>query len=463
MAAPGFPARVAIVGAGWAGLAAAVHATQAGHAVTLFEAARQVGGRARRVERTTVPGASLTLDNGQHILIGAYTETLALMRTVGVSPEAVLLRRPLALRDANGEGVALPDLPAPWNALMGIARARGWSLRERGSLLTRAARWRLAAFRCAPNATVADLARGLPPPVQERFIEPLCVSALNTAAHEASGAVFLRVLQDALFATAPAPGMRASDLLLPRVDLGRLFPDAAVDWLRARAQTLRLGARVQTLAPEGHGAAPTQPRWQLDGAVFDQVILACPSIEAARLVHTAAAHSPSATEAATLERWARSAKALRATAITTVYARWPSNYAGAGAGAAPPALPEPMLALRSGAGAPAQFVFDRGALGGPAGLYAFVVSDSRGERADIEAAVLAQARDQLGLRLEPVATLTERRATFACTPDLERPSARIAPGLWAAGDYVAGPYPATLEGAVRSGAAAACLIDFGQR
>jgi hypothetical protein len=135
---------------------------------------------------------------------------------------------------------------------------------------------------------------------------------------------------------------------------------------------------------------------------------------------------------------------LRFEAIATVYA-WAPN-AG---------LPHPMLALRATAQAPAQFVFDRGQLGGPAGLLAFVVSASSGSREELEIAVLAQAADQLApLRLgplQPVRTVVEKHATFACTPGLLRPAQAIAPGLLAAGDYVDGPYPATLEGAVRSG------------
>jgi hypothetical protein len=104
--------------------------------------------------------------------------------------------------------------------------------------------------------------------------------------------------------------------------------------------------------------------------------------------------------------------------------------------------------------APAQFVFDRGQLGGPQGLLAFVVSASTGQRDDIQAQVLVQAEQQLGLRLQAVQTIVEKRATFACTPGLQRPALQIAPGLLACGDYVDGPYPATLEGAVRSAVAA---------
>ena len=118
-----------------------------------------------------------------------------------------------------------------------------------------------------------------------------------------------------------------------------------------------------------------------------------------------------------------------------------------------------MLALRSTADAPAQFVFDRAQTGGPDGLWAMVVSASTTERAVLEAQVVAQAREQLGCA-DPrvVLSVVEKRATFACTPGLERPSMSIAPGLDACGDYIEGPYPATLEGAVMSGLVAAAKM-----
>jgi hydroxysqualene dehydroxylase len=126
-------------------------------------------------------------------------------------------------------------------------------------------------------------------------------------------------------------------------------------------------------------------------------------------------------------------------------------------------LPLPMLALRSSDTAPAQYVFDRGLLGGPTGLLAFVVSGAAAwvaQGLDATAqAVLTQAQAELSRYLRPplrlVRSIVERRATFLCEPALQRPASAIAPGLWAAGDYIAGPYPATLEGAVRCGVAAA--------
>jgi squalene-associated FAD-dependent desaturase len=431
--------RIAIVGAGWAGLAAAIAVLQQGHKAIIFEAARAPGGRARAVSCTNPQGTTLVLDNGQHILIGAYAESLRLMRLVGVDPARVLHRQPLALEFPHAlphtTGLRLPDLPPPWDAVAGILRARGWGWGDKLALLRTAVAWRLAGFRCAPDTTVAQLCAPLPQPLIDGFIEPLCVSALNTPAHHASGAVFLRVLHDSLFS-----GRGGSHLLLPRTDLGTLFPDAAARWLHTHGAPLRLGQRVQAITADG-------TRWQVDGDTFDAVLLATPSTEAVRLARSAQAAIRDTAAAAAMRDWITQAEALRHLPITTVYAQLP--------GAAGPVLPRPMLALRPQAGQPAQFVFDRGQLGGPAGLLAFVVSASESDRTRVEQQVLAQARAQLGLEgLQRIQTLVEKRATFACTPGLRRPGLALAPGLWACGDYTEGPYPATLEGAVRSASAA---------
>jgi squalene-associated FAD-dependent desaturase len=429
--------RVAIVGGGWAGMACAVDAIRRGHAVTVLEAARGWGGRARAVAASLPDGAPVMLDNGQHILIGAYTETLALMAEVGIDSDAALLRMPLRLCFPDGDGLALPALPGwldaatrrllPLDVLAGVLGARGWSWRDKRSLLRTSGQWQRQGFRCAPDVSVADLCAGLTDRVRMELTEPLCLSALNTLPAEASGQVFLRVLEDSLFRT---PG--GSQLLLPRVDLGALFPVAAERWLSGRGARCELGRRVQAIRRAGDG-------WLLDDgngeARFDRVVLACPPWEAARLASEAA------------PAWAAVAGALRYTSIATVYLQ-----AGAG-------LDAPLLALRSGPDAPAQFVLDRGRCGGPRGLLAFVVSVSEGDRATLQQQVIAQARSQLGTeRLQAVLSVVERRATFACTPGLARPPMRLADGLLACGDFVEGPYPSTLEGAVRHGLAAAAAL-----
>ena len=415
--------RIGVIGGGWAGLAAAVRACEAGHRVVLFEMAGQLGGRARAVET-----AGGTLDNGQHILIGAYRRTLALMQTVGAAPESTLARLPLELRYPDGRGLRVGPGPAWIGFLRAVAGARGWRWSERAALARHASGWALHGFRCAPQLTVDELCAKLPGAVRELMIDPLCVAALNTPAREASAAVLLRVLRDALFG-----GLGASDLLLPRRPLDELLPQPASAWLRAQGAELRPGHRVRQIAPDGQ-------RWRIDGVTLDAIVLACTAAEAARLTATLA------------PAWAAVAGALRYEPIVTVTLRAPGST-----------LPVPMTALVESAATPAQFAFDQGALGRAPGQFAFVVSGARAwvERG-LEAtgrAVLAQADQALrrpaGTEAPSVLrVLADRRATFRCTPGLVRPPAAIRGTLVAAGDYVAGPYPATLEGAVRSGEAA---------
>jgi hydroxysqualene dehydroxylase len=419
--------KLAVVGGGWAGLAAAVRAVQAGHAVTLLEMAGQLGGRAREVQ---VDG--MALDNGQHILIGAYSRTLQLMRTVGADIEGSFDRRPLELRYPDGRGLRLPAGPAWLGFGLGVARCRGWTLADKLALLRTAAGWAAGRFRCAPGLTVDALCAGLPPAVRQLMIDPLCVAALNTTATEASASVLLRVLRDALFG---GPG--AADLLLPRRSLGTLLPAPAQTWLLAAGARLRTGHRVQALQAAGAG-------WRVDGEDFDAVVLACSAAEAARLAGTIA------------PAWAQRAQALRYEPIVTVYLRCPGAQ-----------LPAPMTSLFEGPRAPAQFAFDHGALGGTPGLFAFVISGARAwVQAGLDAtaaATLQQAREAFAPGTWPQAptllrVMAEKRATFRCTPLLDRPPPGIAPRLLAAGDYIEGPYPATLEGAVRAGEAAAALL-----
>jgi squalene-associated FAD-dependent desaturase len=424
--------KVAVIGAGWAGLAAAVHARQAGHDVTVLEMAGSLGGRARTVHLPEGP----RVDNGQHILIGAYTHTLSLMQTLGVDLTDSFDRRPLAMVNAQGQGLRLKKGHPVWAFGRAVWSNPDWTVAERWALCAIAVRWRLSGFRCPPQQTVADLTRTLPSTLREDFIDPLCVAALNTPASQASGIVFLRVLKDALLS---GPG--ASDLLLPRKGLGSLLPEPAQRWLDAHGATVHTHQRVQWLravsAPSGATgwqvattSAPESP------VVYDHVVLACTANEAARLTSEINAD------------WSASAAALRYEPIITVTLHCLGTR-----------LPEPMLALTSDSTErPAQFVFDLGQLGGLDGALSFVISGAapwvqRGTAAT-EAAVLRQAQTALKSLLvaPPVLQhcLTEKRATFACTPGLRRPPASIAPGLWAAADYVQGPYPATLEGAVRS-------------
>lgn len=468
--------RVCVVGAGWSGLAAAIHAVQAGHQVTVLEASRSLGGRARTLPASAdarMPdGSTATLDNGQHILLGAYRETLDLMRTVGLDPAKILLRLPLGLRFADGDGLQLPDWPQPWNLLTGLLLASGWNMGDKRSLLRALRMWRKNRFECSAHTTVAELCQGIHATVVEDLITPLCVSALNTPPRLASGQVFLTVLHDSVFAkprkkkyagpgglktarmvdappevAAQNPPWRAagSDMLVPTVDLGALFPQAAAAWLSDHGASVHLGQRAA--CPQWRGG-----QWQIDGEGFDRVIWATAPQHA---VQAFSEYLPLAPKnlGLHLQRWLRPAKAMGYQSIATVYAHAPGLV-----------LPRPMLALRSSPQAPAQFAFDRGQLGGPPGLLALVISAPQGEYEQLESMVLAQAQEQLedwldGQRLRAIRTVIEKQATFSCAARMVRPPQQVAPGLLACGDYLYKPYPATLEGAVRSGIMAALALD----
>ena len=455
--------KLAVVGAGWAGLAAAVRATQAGHAVTLFEAAGMPGGRARSDDE----GDDAT-DNGQHVLLGGYAHTLALMRDVGVDVDHALLRAPLRLTYPDGAGFALspvgPRLLAAGAALVG---ARGFGLADKLSAVAMSLAWRLRGFRCAPSLTVDQLLRRVATArVHRRLIEPLCVAALNTPSAEASAEVFLAVMRDSLFGA-----REASDLLLPQRPLAQLLPLPALRWLSARGAQVHLRTRVTALAREGarwrvmsaEGLAPQVPdpepgpgpgpahdRGQAPaepdpvGTAFDRVILATPAKEAARLTADCAPD------------WSAMAGALAHEPIVTITLTAPRR-----------AWPAPMLALHGDAThAPAQFAFKLGRQPADGDRVTLVVSAAgrwleRGIDV-VTAAAVAQYRHDFAIGDGEAVTVasvrTDKRATFRCTAGVVRPRMDILPGLLAAADYVAGPYPATLEAAVRAGEAAAMAM-----
>jgi len=421
---------VAIIGAGWAGMAAAVKLAEAGIPVSVFEAARHLGGRARAVE---VEG--IALDNGQHVLIGAYRETLALMRTVGADPEKLLLRAPLAIEYPGKFKLRTPRLPAPWHLLTALLTAKGLALDEKLAAMRFMRTMRACAYRIAADMPVGELlVRYRQRGALARFLwEPLCVSALNTPATSASAQVFLNVLRDALGA-----GRENSDFLIPRADLGKLFPEPAAAYVCARGGSVRTRTAVGTLERLADG-------FVLDGnsARYSHVIVAVGPHQIDSLLGSFPA-------LATTRRYAA---AFAYEPIYTCYLQYPQNIR----------MPRPMTGFDGGT---IQWIFDRGRLNGIAGLLAAVIS-ARGEHQNFSQDAVARAiHRELSTTLpglpEPrwSRVIAEKRATFSCRPGVVRPGNRTAvDNLYLAGDYTASDYPATLEAAVRSGAQAARLVQ----
>src|SRR4051794_11237438 len=177
-------APVAIIGGGYAGCAAAVTLASAGIACAVFESADVLGGRARRVERD-----GFVLDNGQHLLLGAYASLLAMIDHVGERP--AYARRPLAIAPfaaQQAEALTLRARRAPGRLgmLIGLLSARGLSWGERLANIAWFRAIERAGFVRPTSETVAQLLRPLPPRVAKLLWEPLNLAALNTPASQAS-------------------------------------------------------------------------------------------------------------------------------------------------------------------------------------------------------------------------------------------------------------------------------------
>jgi squalene-associated FAD-dependent desaturase len=393
-------------------MAAAVTLAERGIPVTVFESGSLPGGRARRIS-----AQGHELDNGQHILIGAYSELFRMMRRVGVAADA-LLRLPLEIRYADDFSMRALWLPAPLGLLGGLLLAKGIPFAERIGAVRFVRSLTRDGFRLSSDITVQRLLQNHRQNgrVGHYLWAPLCVSALNTPIDQASANVFLAVLRDTL-----AGESDASDLLLPRVDLSRLFPEPAVDFIRKNGGEVRLRSTVAHLQ-------------ELSG--FDATIIAVGPHQLKTLLPDAApeySYQP----------------------IYTCYLQYGEQVK----------LRFPMLGMADGL---VQWVFDRGALLGERGRLACVISaqgdhqqmtlDELCERCHRE---LSQAIPGLGQPLWSRA-IAEKRATIACTPNVVRPATETRhAGVFLAGDYTDPQYPPTLEAAVRSGVRAARRVQEG--
>ena len=441
---------IAIVGGGWTGFAAAVRLVKRGHKVSLFESSRTAGGRARRV---AVQG--LNVDNGQHILLGAYRDSLSMMRTVGIDIDNAFLRVPLQMVYPSGiDGMVFSApasklIPAPLHLAIALLRAKGLRNADKLSLARFSSTARWMDWTLYEDCSVTELLQRFDqtPRLCELMWNPLCIAALNTPPQHASAQVFLNVLRDSLGAN-----RAASDMLVPKYNLSALFPEKATAFIQNHGGQVALGAAVTQIQRN-----PVQPgKWQLalaqsdlsqtNATTYDGIIIATDASNAKRLLQS----TPTNTSLPSFEF----------EAITTCYLQYPDTLR----------LDRPMFALLEDAAKQhwGQFVFDRGYLhSDQAGLLAVVISAPNESIGRQQEALVQAITGQLAHSLENPALkaplwhqiITEKRATFRCTPKLQRPSnATSEANLVLAGDYTAGEYPATLEAAVRSGIAAADLL-----
>lgn len=451
--------KVAVVGAGWAGLAAALRLADLGAQVTLFEAAPIAGGRARSASIGTSLGR-FTLDNGQHLMLGAYRDTLALMQDLGAGER--LQRSRLALASASGVSLRAAALPAPLHLAWATLTARGLGPGGRRSLIRLILGLQGAGWRTPPGESVATLLarHGQPPMLVRRLWEPLCIGALNTRPSAACAAAFAAVLRDSLGAA-----RSASDFVTSDAPLGELLPQPALARLAALGASVRLRAPVRRLVREATGwRAITLREAPGTSVAHDALLLALPPWAAAGLLEASGIRC-------------EPLRAFEPEPIATAWAFWRPGEC--------PELPRWSLLDEDAArGRHGQWFFDRGVRHaddatvassqartvGAARVGGIVISVAS-RIAELTAAEVCEgvaAQLQQAFAGAPPAAmrlLIERRATFRCTPQRPRLTPdhlhAQAPGLWLAGDWLWPDYPATLEAAVRSGEAAADAILAG--
>ncbi len=424
---------VAVIGAGWAGCAAAWRLKTQGHRPVVFEASRQVGGRARRIHS---PGLGRELDNGQHILLGAYSQTLQLLRELELDESTRLLRQDLDVFAARGDfRLRNRALPAPWHLLAGLLSARGLNWTQKIRLARFCRQLEKSNWRTPAGLTVLQLlqAHDQDEGLIRLFWQPLCVAAMNTPIEQACAQLFAHVLRDSLGGPRPA-----SQTLIPLTNLGQLWCEPAL-----RDVSVHLGHRVRELQLDKEGI-------RMDGQFFDAVVVACPPLAAHRLLQAL----PSAPGS---QQLLADLLAMEYVPIATLYLDLERPWN----------LPHPMLMLEDSTGSAGQWMFDHSALkpGGGETLVSVVISDAVRlqmlDRSTATEAIVQQVREQtrrFGAMppLRATELIIEKRATFAAVPGLRRPAiATPWPALRLAGDWTDTGYPGVLEGAVRSGLQAA--------
>jgi zeta-carotene desaturase len=443
--------KVAVVGGGFAGLAAAIELQERRHEVTLLERRGVLGGRATSYKDALTGGE---VDNGTHLMVGAYHATFDLMRRARA--EDLLLFQPRLHIDYIDEtgysSLACSDLPAPLHLLTGLLRLRvPWSVRWQAARLALAVQF----GRAPREETLADYFKKTGQGAEARALlwDGLATAILNETPEKAAAILFYNVYREAFLKRADN-----SVLVFARRGLGEIGARLGA-YFAARGGTLLRAARVESLQirdgavagvvynqrPSAREAIAAGDRGSAASIPADAVVLATPWHAVPGLVGT---------------EWAEQApfaglKKLRSSPIVSVEL-WLDRVV----------LDRVMVGLRR---CEVEWVFDKGRLHGRAGApqqLSFVVSAAYRTNPRPNAEIIATAIEALHryfpethqANVTRALVLREPDATFSCDPESEalRPGAATPiRGLYLAGDWTDTGLPATIEGAVRSGRSAA--------
>jgi hydroxysqualene dehydroxylase len=457
---------VVVIGAGFAGLSAAVRLTELGQRVLVLEARSRLGGRATAFADSET---GELVDNGQHVLLGCYTATFAFLETIGAL-DNVRLQAQLAVTMIDRAGrrsrLICPQLPAPWHLLGGVFEWDAFSWKDRFSVLGMNAPIKLAVrqaradaerrllshdgghkpssssglIAASPGETVeAWLVRHRQTErVREMLWRPLALAALNQPANRAGAALFARVLAEMFSGDA-----RAAAIALPTKPLHLMYAEPARAWLESHGGEVRTGAAA-TVRLSDDGVSTVDAAGESWRPKI--VVSAVPWFAVEQLFP-----QPPPTLAPVVDAASR----MSASPIATVNL-WFDR----------PVIDEAFVGLP---GRAMQWVFDKRTIFGSSGSYLSLVSSGAEELVGLgNEQVIGMALDELVDALPVVRSaglvrstvVRERQATFSLAPG--QPSRPLTEtglrGLYLAGDWIDTGLPATIESAVRSGHAAAEAI-----
>jgi len=443
--------KVVVVGGGFAGLAAAIALQERRHEVTLVERRGVMGGRATSY-RDALSGEEV--DNGTHLMIGAYRETLDLVREAGAG-NVLLAQDELCLHYVDDRGpttLSCPPLPAPLHLLAGLLSLRlPWSVRWQAVRLGLAVR-----FGAPPlGLTLAEYFEktGQGPEARRLLWDPLATAVVNETPERAAAVLFHRVYQEAFLAN-----RKASRLVFLRCGWGTLA-DRLGAYFEARGGRLRRRALVEAIEVEGGRAVGVRLTQRAESRAEIQAgqrareeRIAADVVVSALPWHALPTLLPEGVRA---EPPFRDLAQLRRSPIVSVE-MWLDR-----------AVVDPVfVGLRD---CEIEWVFDKGRLygrPGPPQHLSFIVSAAHRSASKPNPELVAAAEGALrryfpAMKEAAVVrslVLREPEATFSAGPETEalRPGpVTPVPGLLLAGDWTATGLPATIEGAVRSGRAAA--------
>ena len=439
---PPKPKKVVVLGAGFAGLAAASELVLRGHDVTLVEGRALLGGRAHSFVDTKT---GLVLDNGQHILMGCYHETLALLRQLGVMDRLYSPPRlDVPFVSEKGRSVLAASAPAPFHLLSALLGFRELTGADKIAAIKLALRLRVGNEPLSTETADQWLRRwGQTANLIRALWDPLCVAALNEPVGTASAHLFATVIRRSFLS-----GAADSTILLSRVGLSELFAPEVKTLLEMCRGTLRLQAQVTGFQFES--GALREVRFSDGSSLQPEAVVSALPWNVLRGLLPAES------------KLARACGQIHDAPIVSLHL-WLDR----------PILREPFVGFLD---SPVHWVFSRDHIHGlnPPGqeghVITAVVSGARDlvdkTGAELEELTLRELAkflpESAGVRVLHRMVYKARSATFAATPEAEplRPEATTEwANLWLAGDWTDTGLPATIEGAIVSGRRAARAVD----